>query len=156
LTKGLREIGGIRSKTHTYCDVVAEVQIVSKYNRVDVFDVKASFREHANNQGTSVVTVYDWCEDSLYVLEVMCELSSQKRDVVKSRGMKYFCKTNFILVCNISSPFQRARAYVKIYGNFHYSYSLFLFLYEKNRNSVKRFVREKLAKVYSTVVATNR
>ncbi len=147
LTQGLREIGGIRSKTHTYCDVVTEVQMVKKYNRVDIFDVKASFRRHSKNMGTNVVNVYDWCEDSLYLLDLMCTLSSEKKALVRYRGRKYFCERNFRRASNISSLFQRIKAYLNIYVKFKFSYSLPMFLYSKNKNKFKTFVKKKLLRV---------
>jgi len=146
LTDGLRSVGGLRSKTHSYCDVVAEVKMVEKFKRVDVFDVKASFRRHSSNMGSTVMNVYDWCEDSLYLLELMCGFSSQKRDLVQYRGMKYFCERNYRRAGVISSPFHRMKAYVQVYKKFRFSYSLLSFLYNRNKNSMKRFVREKLAR----------
>lgn len=146
LTDGLRSVGGIRSKTHSYCDVVAEVKMIDKFKRVDIFDVKASFRRHSSNMGSTVVNVIDWCEDSLYLLELMCGFSSKKRDLVQSRGMKFFCERNFRRAGVISSPFYRMKAYIQVYIQFRFSYSLPSFLYNRNKNSMKRFVREKQAR----------
>ncbi len=141
LTRGLREMGGVRSKTHAFLDVVAEVKMISKFNRVDVYDAKASFRRHENNMGTSGGKVYDWREDSCYLLELMCGLSSQKRGEVEAKGLKYFCEKNYRVASNISSLFHRARAYWETYKRFRYSSSLLLFLYEKNVASSKRLIR---------------
>ena len=49
-TKRLREIGGFKSRHNLFEDVLAELELASKYGRIDIPDVKASFRHHANKK----------------------------------------------------------------------------------------------------------
>ncbi len=147
LTKGLREVGGLRSKTHTYLDVAAEVKMVSKFSRVDIFDVKASFRRHDKNMGSNSMKVHEWCEDCKYLLELMCELASGKRAEIQAVGMSYFCAQNYERACYISSPFQRIKTLLQVNKYFHCSSSLVYFLYRSWRNAVRR----RLSKIFRTV-----
>ena len=54
-TTRLKQLGGFHSKTNMYEDVVAEVQLAAKYGRVDIFDIKASFRRHDSNMGNVAI-----------------------------------------------------------------------------------------------------
>lgn len=77
-TKKLREIGGLHSKTNMYEDVVAEIRLSKMFGSITIRDVKASYRRHGHNMGSSV-PIRAWCEDSLFLLDVMCHLASEKK-----------------------------------------------------------------------------
>ena len=79
-TGRLREIGYFRSKKNLYEDNVVLFQLAAKFGRKDIRDVKASFRKHSNNSG-SAASISDWCEDSLYLLDIMCDLSGDQQGV---------------------------------------------------------------------------
>ena len=140
-TKRLKQLGGLHSKTNQYDDVVAYVQLAAKYGRVDVFDIKASFRRHDSNMG-SLINYYAWCEDSLYLLDVMCNVVPEHAALIRERGMSYFCLRNYIRVARIKSPVKRFLAYLTIYRTFNYSYSPLRFIFLRNispiMNSLKR------------------
>jgi len=130
-TARLKEIGGFRSRTNLYQDVVAEFQLAARYGRVDVSEVKASFRRHTDNMG-SAAKVNDWCEDSLFLLNVMCDLAPNDAGLLRSRGMRYFSIQNYDRAARIQSPMRRFYSYAIVYKKFAYSYSPFHFFLTRN------------------------
>ena len=89
-TKRLKEIGGFHSKHNLFDDVMAEVKVAAKYNRVDVPEVKASYRHHPQ-QLAGKRQIANWCEDSLVLLDTICALvPASKAALVRSEGMKHF------------------------------------------------------------------
>jgi len=143
-TKRLKELGGLHSKTNMYDDVVAYVQLAAKYGRVDIFDIKASFRRHDSNIG-GVANYSAWCEDSLYLLDIMRNVVPEHAAVIRERGMSYFCFRNYGRVAGIKSPVERFHAYLTVYRTFDYSYSPVKFMYVKNISRVRNFVKRKIA-----------
>jgi glycosyltransferase involved in cell wall biosynthesis len=146
-TKGLKELGGFHSKTNLYEDVVAYVQLAAKYGRIDVHDVKASFRRHDSNFGASV-PFYKWCEDSLYLLDIMCKVAPEHSALIKERGMRYFCIRNYRHAEKIGSPIRRFLAYLKVYKTFDYNYSPVKYLQIRPRavRLLKRNIRKIIKK----------
>jgi glycosyltransferase involved in cell wall biosynthesis len=146
-TKRLKQLGGLHSKTNTgYDDVVACVQLAEKYGRVDICDIKASFRRHGSNIG-DVFHYTDWCEDSLYLLDVMCNVVPERAAIIRETGMPYFSFRNYSRVAGIQSLVERFQAYCTIYGMFDYSYSPIKFMYVSNVRRIMSFVKRKIAKV---------
>jgi hypothetical protein len=143
-TKRLKQLGGLHSKTGMYEDVVAQVRLAAKYGRVDIFDVKASFRRHESNLGV-VSHWYEWCEDSLYLLDTMCEVVPEKAALIRERGMSYFCLRNYRHVAGMKSPLRRFLAYLTVYRTFHYSYSPLRYLYT---HRFKRFLKKQIVNFY--------
>jgi len=115
----LKEIGGFVSKKSLFQDDVALVQLAAKFGRVDVQDVKASFRKHSDNFG-SVAKISDWCEDSLYLLDIMCDLLTEKKVVVREKGMVSLCRINYGFCENIKSSIKRLYACYIVYKKFNY------------------------------------
>jgi len=140
----LKQLGGFHSKTNRYDDVVASVQLAAQYGRIDVFDVKASFRRHDANIGITV-TYHEWCEDSLYLLDIMCEVVSEHAGVIRERGMLYFSCRNYSRVAEITSPIKRFQAYLKVYRTFEHSCSPIKFLYLKNVRRIMNVLKRKTA-----------
>ena len=122
-TKRLKEIGGFYSKKGLYDDNVALVKLAAAFGRVDVPDVKAAFRRHKDNYGTTSAKIADWCEDSLYLLNVMCDLVPEYQNELRRRGMLYFTKENYRRSLRIQSFAQRLKAYFIVYKKFNYCYS---------------------------------
>lgn len=143
-TKRLKQLGGLHSKTNHYEDVVAYVQLAAKYGRVDVFDIKASFRRHDKNMG-GAVHYSEWCEDSLYLLDIMCNVVPEHAALIRKRGMSYFCLRNYRHAAGIKSPVKRFLAYLAVYRTFNYSYSPLRFMYLKNISPIINFLKRKIA-----------
>jgi glycosyltransferase involved in cell wall biosynthesis len=148
-TDRLKQLGGFHSKTNMYEDVVAYVQLASRYGRIDIVDAKASFRRHGSNLG-SATHYFEWCEDSLYLLDVMCNAVPQQAKAIRDRGMSYFCLRNYRHAAGIKSPLERFRAYLTVYRTFHYSYSPLKFMYAKNIFRLVNFLRRKVGALSSS------
>lgn len=154
-TQRLQEIGGFRSRKNLYDDNVVLFQLADKFGRKDIHDVKASFRAHSINSGISA-SIDDWCEDSLFLLEVMCKLSGDRIDEVRKAGMNYFCKVNYgyIRDRNIPSTIKRFCAYWSVYRKFEYCYSPLDFIFAQNliygsANRLISFFKRKTGEAFS-------
>lgn len=143
-TKRLKQLGGLHSKTNHYEDVVAYVQLAAKYGRVDVFDIKASFRRHDSNMGDAV-HFFEWCEDSLYLLDIMCKVAPEHADLIRERGMSYFSLRNYRHATRTKSPAKRFLAYLTVYRTFNYSYSPLRFMYLRNIFPIIKSLKRKIA-----------
>jgi glycosyltransferase involved in cell wall biosynthesis len=125
-TKRLRETGGFRSKHNVFDDVIAVVKMAAKYNRVDVPDVKASYRHHMQ-QLTGKRQIASWCEESLVLLDTISALvPPSKVALVRSEGMKHFLRGNYRRARNIESFFSRVSAYGTILKHFNYPIGRFI------------------------------
>lgn len=146
-TTSLKQLGGFHSRTNTgYDDVIAYLQVAAKYGRADIADIKASFRRHGSNIG-DVYHYIDWCEDSLYLLDVMCDVAPEHAALIREKGMSYFCFRNYGRVAGIKSPVERLQAYFTVYRTFDYSYSPFKFMCVHNVRRIRGLVRRKIANV---------
>jgi glycosyltransferase involved in cell wall biosynthesis len=148
-TKRLKEIDGFHSKTNLLQDVVAEVQLAARFGRVDVQDVKASFRRHPD-ESTFAVKVSDWVEDSFYLLDLMGNLASEKKAEIRREGMRFFAGLNYNWARSIKSPVERYSTYWMIFRRFNYQYSPLKYFIDRNHQwrRVKHFhgkMRQKLA-----------
>ena len=88
-TKKLKEIGGFNSKHNLFQDVIAEVILAAKFGRVDVREIKASFRKHPS-QRTHAVEIKAWCEDSLILLDTICKLAPEDKKMLSGIGLSFF------------------------------------------------------------------
>ena len=138
-TKGLKEIGGFKSKHNLFQDVVAEVQLAARFGRVDIRDVKASFRKHGIEM-TFSVKVSMWCEDSLELLELMCDLVSDRQDIIRDEGFHFFARLNYRRARAVRPTVQRMIAYLIVFRMFKYKYLPPIFLFSP-RNPVYRMLR---------------
>ena len=127
-TKRLKEIGGFKSKKALYEDDVALVQLAAKFGRVDVQDVKASFRKHSDSFGTAA-KIRDWCEDSLYLLDIMCNVVPEKEAIIREKGMVSLCRQNYGRCGRLKSRIKRPYAYYVTYKKFQYSEPPFKYMF---------------------------
>jgi glycosyltransferase involved in cell wall biosynthesis len=141
-TRRLREIGGFNSKHQLFQDCMAEVQLAARFGRVDVRDVKAGFRKHAGAR-TVAQKVGAWCEDSLMLLEVMCDLVPQdEAPLVEREGLRFFTEVNYGFASGIRSPIERLATYWMVYRKFDRRYSPFdFFVYRRIRLQIRRLAR---------------
>jgi glycosyltransferase involved in cell wall biosynthesis len=139
-TAGLKEIGGFKSRTSLYQDVVAEFRLEARYGRLDVPEVKASFRRHSDNMG-SAARVSDWCEDSLYLLDIMCDLAPSRKELIREKGRVYFCRKNYRLASSIRPLMKRFATYLMVYRRFGYQYSPVHFILSRRGTRLRRLLR---------------
>ena len=134
-TARLKEIGGFSSKKNLYDDLVPTFTLATKYGRVDVAEVKASFRRHTENR-SSTIPIGDWIEDSLYLLDLFCELLPDERDVLRREGELYFCKKMYWYVSHGFALSTSPVDYLRIYKAYNYCYSPLSLWYPKIRGLV--------------------
>ena len=142
-TERLKEVGGFQSKTELFQDVVAVARLSGMYGRVDIPEVKASFRRHGANNG-SRSRVEDWAEDSLYLLDVICEHAPEDEEALRREGLPYLCRKNYRQASAIPSSVQRMSMYLKLYRRFGYSYSPLSFILPKKMKRARRAVTSRL------------
>ena len=139
----LKEIGGFKSKHFLFDDVTAEMMLAAQFGRIDIESIKASSRVHAETR-TCSAKVYEWCEDSLELLDLLCELAHDKKSVIRCKGMKFFAWICYHRARAMRSPLTRLSLYSVVYKTFEYHYSPIWFLigsnpvYRKGRLLVQR------------------
>lgn len=119
-TRKLREIGGFRSKHNLFQDVIAELKLAALFGRTDVPDIKATFRSHPGEM-THSVKVSQWCEDSLLLLDIMCNLASvENRNLIRKEGLKFFSQINYRRATQVKSLAGQLAAYFTVFRKFGY------------------------------------
>lgn len=113
----LLAVGGLGSRHNLFQDVMAQVKVAAKRPRADTPVVKATTRLH-HSQYTYSATVRAWCEDSLDLLELMCSVAPEKRDILQRQGSRFFAMIGYSRASAMRSPIERARAYALVYGLF--------------------------------------
>ncbi len=116
-TKRLKEIGGFYSEYLLWQDVHTELQLAARFGRADVPDVKASMRKHFSAT-TYNVDISEWVEDSIFLLNALCDLSSEKESIIRKQGMQYFAEHNYMIADEIKSPAKRFIAYLIVFKKF--------------------------------------
>jgi len=142
-TKGLREVGGFQSKKHLFADVVPEVYLAAKYERLDIEAVKASFRKHASHLAGKG-KIRDWCEDSHYLLNIMMNLAGNHDESFRNLGLKFFTGHCYGYAKTVKPFKERVSAYYIIYKSFDYSSSFFLnkWVMQPTTSFIKRVARK--------------
>ena len=120
-TKKLKEIGGFKPENNLFHDGFVIAKLADKFDRVDVEDIKASFRVHPD-EITFAVKVRDWSEDSLELLDLICDLASEKKALIRSEGMRFFSKLNYNRASAVKLPVARFIAYMTVFKIFNYKY----------------------------------
>jgi glycosyltransferase involved in cell wall biosynthesis len=120
-TEKLRSIGGFNSRYYLLQDVKAEVQLVAMFGRTDVQDIKGSFRKH-ELKPTLKARVVDWCNESLILLDLMCNLVSENRRLVYREGMRFFANLCYRRAMSVKSPHRRIVYYLIVLEKFRYKY----------------------------------
>jgi glycosyltransferase involved in cell wall biosynthesis len=143
-TEALRAAGGFHSRRELYIDVAAMLRIVAKHPALSVTAVKASFRRHGGNNGNAQ-TIEAWCDDSLYLLELMCELAPERADEIRERALRYFTGNNYNRVTRLDGFLNRLQAYWLVYRYFGYRISPLQFVVRRNYRRLTDAVRGSAA-----------
>jgi len=120
-TTKLKAIGGFQSKRNLLQDGVAIARLNAKHDRLDIHEIKASFRKHGDEM-TFAVKVKDWSEDFLFLLDLICELASENRAVLRDEGHRFFASLSYNRVSAIQSKFKRFITYVTVFRTFGYKH----------------------------------
>jgi hypothetical protein len=144
-TEFLKAVGGFSSRHNLFQDVVAEVQLAAAHGRIDVKEVKASFRKHEGER-TFEAKVAAWCEDSLDLLDTLCELAEERKATIREEGFKFFAGLNFRRAMAVSTPSGRFRALLTVLGRFGYRGFVFRRFVRCLRSSAREFAGPKIGK----------
>jgi glycosyltransferase involved in cell wall biosynthesis len=120
-TEKLRLIGGFNSRYNLLQDVKAEVQLAAMFGRIDVQDVKASFRKHGLEL-TFKTRAIDWCNESLILLDSMRSLVLENKVLVYREGMRFFANLSYRRAMSIESLPSRIVCCLLIFQKFQYKY----------------------------------
>jgi len=135
----LKEIGGFHSRTNLYLDVAAIAKLVVRYGHVDISEIKASYRkQYGRTTYGKKAMIADWCTDSHYLLDVICDSINNNTSILRSNGMKYMSKTCYTRTGRIESMPERIRTYIMVYRNFGYCYSPFRHFYYRIGKRIER------------------
>ncbi len=141
-TEGLREVGGLGSRHNLFQDVGAELKVAARLGRVDVEEVKAGFRIHDGNMG-SAARIQAWCEDSLELLDILCELCPEGGEELRKEGKRFFCRMNYGYARAIPSPLERLRSYLQVARYFDSAEPLGGYLYRKELRPFLRSLKNR-------------
>jgi hypothetical protein len=119
-TNKLKQIGGFGPENNLFHDDFVIVKLAARFNRVDVKDIKASFRTH-NDSITYAAEVKDWCHDSYLLLNTMCELvSNEYKETLRREGLQFFSQINYWFAKNIRSKAKRFIMFLFVFKFFNY------------------------------------
>jgi glycosyltransferase involved in cell wall biosynthesis len=116
-TRRLVETGGFRSKHDCYQDTMAVMRLAAKYGRLDLPDVKASFRQHAGEM-TLARRIDEWCEDSQELLDLLCDLAPQEKSEIRRAGLRFFSGANYRRARMAGRPLARISASIRVLRHF--------------------------------------
>lgn len=134
-TQRLQEMGGFNSKHNLFQDMIAAM-VLTKFGRVDVEEMKATTRKHGEEL-TFSANVADWCEDSLELLGLLCQLAPDKKTLIQQKGEAFFSLINYMRVRGIRSLWKKIPLYLMVFKKFNYAYSPFSFILRRNFLFVK-------------------
>lgn len=120
-TEALKVVGGFNSRHNLLQDGMATARLAAKHGRSDVEDIKASFRKHSG-EITFAVDVKNWVEDFIDLLDLLSELSSERKEIIRSEGERFFCKLNYNRALAVKPFFKKFLAYLTVYKSFNYRY----------------------------------
>jgi glycosyltransferase involved in cell wall biosynthesis len=127
-TAHLRTIGGLGSRHNLFQDVMAEIKLAARFGRVDVSDVKAGFRTHGENMGSSAKVIH-WCEDSLDLHEIICNaVPEHDREMIRREGMRFLCWMNYKRAQAVTPFTRKFITYIAVGRMFNFAYPLRSFL----------------------------
>lgn len=120
-TRQLRAEGGFRSP-HGLAEDGFAIARLARFHRIDVAEVKASFRVHAGEK-----TLADpaeatlWGREYLALLDCMCELVEPEQEAeLRRNGRRFFARLAYNRAALLSSPARRARAAYEVLRLFDY------------------------------------
>lgn len=116
-TQRLREAGGFRSRHNLFQDVVAIARVAAQAERVDIRQPKASARQHDHKWG-GAAHIRAWCEDSMELLDVICELAPDRGTELRRKGLRFFAQSNYRRASRIGPLSDRLEAYGLVYRSF--------------------------------------
>ena len=146
-TEKLKEIGGLHSKHNLYQDTLASLTLAAKYGRIDIPDIKASFRIHSDNMGGKLETIHAWCEDCMHLLNTICEFPLEKKDRIRLEGLRFFAMQNYNMAIKIQSPIKRIKTYFMINRVFEGIYPPYQLYYNRHIKPMEYKLKQAIKKL---------
>ncbi|MFZ5917472.1 MAG: glycosyltransferase family 2 protein [Chloroflexota bacterium] len=120
-TQRLKEMGGLHSKCQLLQDGVAIARLAAQYGRVDVPEIKASFRKHPDER-TFAVKVGDWCDDFLDLLDLMGQLAPEGAERLRVEGSRFFARLSYSRAQAVKAPLERWKTYWIVFEKFDFKH----------------------------------
>jgi glycosyltransferase involved in cell wall biosynthesis len=152
-TARLREAGGFWSPANLYQDVAAIARLAVPHRRVDVTEIKASFRRHDQNKGSGE-SALAWAEDSRYLLGLLGELMPERSEEFLEAGLPYLSRKCYRVARAIPSVRKRWRTYFIINERFDRACSPIRYALEQFRKETRATARDLFRENRETVGAT--
>jgi glycosyltransferase involved in cell wall biosynthesis len=121
-TSYLRDVGGFQSPRNLFCDVVPEVILAARYERLDIREPKASFRVHARKNALTG-RVRDWCVDARYLLDIILSEMGTDDESLRRDGMHFFMRHCMRYAGFVPRARDRWAAYYIVYRSFDHGTS---------------------------------
>jgi glycosyltransferase involved in cell wall biosynthesis len=117
----LKAAGGLYSKHNLLEDCNAIIDLSTRGKRMDVSEIKASFREHVNYLKYGLI-VKRWAEDFLWLLDRICTLIPEEAFSLKSEGARFFASLSYKRAKVVATPIKRLAAQLMVFKKFGYRY----------------------------------
>jgi glycosyltransferase involved in cell wall biosynthesis len=85
---------GMHSRHYLFDDACTFFTIAGRHGCADVRGLKARFRLH-EGELTSQAPMRDWCEDSIDLLNLLCDLSPANAEFVRTNGLRFLATGNY-------------------------------------------------------------
>lgn len=118
-TQKLKAIGGFYSRHNLLQDAVAIARLDAHGDRLEISEVKASFRKHPD-EATFAAKVTAWCNDFVSLLELATQLCPDSEALIREKGGRFFVRLCMGRAKAIKSRPERIAAYVAIAKIFGY------------------------------------
>jgi glycosyltransferase involved in cell wall biosynthesis len=120
-TAMLKASGGLYSKHNLLEDCNAIIELSTQGKRLDIRDIKASYREHVNYLKYGLI-VKKWSEDFLWLLDRICSLIPEQASSLKMEGAQFFASLSYKRAKVVASPLKRLLAYLIVFKIFGFKY----------------------------------
>jgi len=120
-TEYLRKAGGFEKKYMHFIDVAAQFNCAAFGKRVDVKDVKASFRKHDESL-TGATEVNEWLISESNLLDLVCSLANEKEDEIFKIGTYKSARNLYMYANRNTSKRKRLKEFWKVYKYFKFKH----------------------------------
>ena len=102
-------------------DGVAVTKLCASFPIIDIEKIKASIRKH-HGEITFTVSVSDWAEDFLDLLDLMVSLAPNNKSLIRSEGHRFFANLSYGRANAVQLRRHRWLAYLRVWRMFSYKY----------------------------------
>ena len=120
-TELLKLAGGLYSRHNLLEDCNAIIELSTRGPRLDIKEIKASYREHTNYLKYGLI-IKKWSEDFLWLLDKICNLFPEEAAALRAEGAAFFSALSYKRAKAVASPLRRLLAYCMVYKKFGYKF----------------------------------